>query len=313
MIARAEGSENGTVSCSRRDLWQYRHNDENGLRELPITDIRYVHHPSFCLPGAKDRLWGPHRQEVPMSWYSLPQEINEDGGNGRPKRDTLRAKQEKTLFLRYNYAKYRLSKLPHHRISSRASRIRQEAATWRKRAESTRDQIVHANLPLVPSMAQRYAPSGVEFEDLVSEGNMALLRAIEHFDVSRGFKFSTYACRAIVSCFHRLGAKSQRYRKHVPVNFDPEWQEGDAIDRRHNQQLDSAVASVREVVLRNRADLTGTELAVLLGRFPILAGGTRLTLAQLGKQVGVSNERVRQIEGACLLKLREAMGEHFAT
>ena len=58
----------------------------------------------------------------------------------------------------------------------------------------------------------------------------------EHFDVSRGFKFSTYACRAVLACFHRLGAKERRYRQHVPVQFEPQMQQDDYDQRRHAEQ-----------------------------------------------------------------------------
>ena len=61
----------------------------------------------------------------------------------------------------------------------------------------------------------------MEFADMLGEGNMALLRAVDKFDVSRGFKFSTYACRAILKAFGR-GRKQTKYRQHNPVHFDPE-------------------------------------------------------------------------------------------
>lgn len=313
MIARVESSEPGTINRGHGSSWRCRHKNGTLAKTSVVTDINYVNHPSFRLPDTENKLWGPNRPDIPVSCYSLPQEMDEDDNSQRPRHNKLTAEQEKMLFLRYNYAKYRLSRLLRRKSSTCYGRVRKQLKIWQSRAETIRNQITHANLPLVPSMASRYKSSRAEFADMVSEGSWALLRAIEHFNVSRGFKFSTYACRAILSSFHRLNTKSQIYRKHVPVNFDPELQGGDEIDRRHDQQMDSAAADVRDVVLRNRADLTGTELAVLLGRFPIMAGSTRLTLAQLGRRMGVSNERVRQIEGACLSKLREVMEERFAS
>ena len=51
-----------------------------------------------------------------------------------------------------------------------------------------------------------------EFAEIVSEGNMALMRAVDKFSVDRGFKFSTYACRAILKAFSRTAMKSSRHR-----------------------------------------------------------------------------------------------------
>ena len=70
-------------------------------------------------------------------------------------------------------------------------------------------------------MAKRTRMGDVDFGELVSEGNMALLRAVEKFDIGRGFKFSTYACRAILKAFSRIAMKTNRYRQAFPTEFDP--------------------------------------------------------------------------------------------
>lgn len=310
MIATLENFENRTLRDENKNSGKKRQYADLG--KSATCDMRYIHHPSFCLPGTEERLWGPCGEIVPIFRYNLLPEIDQADTTVRHKQNVLTQKQGKTLFLRYNYAKYRLVKILKRRANSRTAETLSQETLWKDRAEAARDQIVHANLPLVLSMAKRYAPWGVELADLVSEGNMALLRAVECFDVSRGFNFSTYACRAILACFHRMGTRLRNYRKHIPVNYDPELQESDEIDRRHDQQLDMAMANIREAVFRNYAKLTDIELAILLGRFPIHSHGPSFTLTQIGKRLGLSSERVRQIEGSCILKLRDAMEKHPA-
>src|SRR5690606_16387077 len=94
-------------------------------------------------------------------------------------------------------------------------------ATWAGRAAAARGRIVESNLPLVLAMARRAAPAGIDYSDLISEGNFALLRSVDKFDCSRGFKFSTYACRAILKSFSRVMMRNSRYRSRFPVEFDP--------------------------------------------------------------------------------------------
>ena len=76
-------------------------------------------------------------------------------------------------------------------------------------------------MPLVLAMVRRIRMPMVEFVDLISEGNKALLRSVEKFDVSRGFKFSTYACRAILKGFSRLATKTGSYRQHFSHGIRP--------------------------------------------------------------------------------------------
>ena len=268
--------------------------------------LHYIDHPSFSKAGTDTELWGDESGEIAVSAYGLLPEVTDGPTSRTPSRTALSAAQERTLFLRYNYAKYRLNKLARRR-GSRSAKRREEAALWSGRARRAREKIVHANLPLVPAMAKRKAVEGVEFAERVSEGYMAVLRCVEHFDVSRGFKFSTYACRAILACFHRMGSKQQTYRKHIPVEFDPALERDDFTERRHEDQRSDAIESVRRVLKENLAELSEVEEEVVRQRFPVVSTEKPKPLSQIGKALGVSTERVRQIEKTSLGKLREVL------
>ncbi|MBY0243240.1 MAG: sigma-70 family RNA polymerase sigma factor [Burkholderiaceae bacterium] len=87
-----------------------------------------------------------------------------------------------------------------------------------KEYEAARDQLVHANLRLVISIARKYGYSGMALEDLIQEGNIGLLRAVERFDFRRGFKFSTYATWWIRQGITRAIADQVRLIR-VPVHM----------------------------------------------------------------------------------------------
>jgi RNA polymerase sigma factor (sigma-70 family) len=217
--------------------------------------------------------------------------------------------QERTLFLQFNYCRFRVLGL---RRQIDPTLIDREAARqllgWHRKAEAYRDQITNTNLALVLAMAKRTRASSVEFGDLVSEGNMALLRAIDKFDVSRGFKFSTYACRAILKAFSRIGIKNTRLRA-LFTEFDSKSEKSDYLEKKRQTHEEDCVDEVRLIIRENRANLTEMEQDVIAHRFAV--GNDRnstdsetLTLQQVGVIIGVTKERSRQIQNRALEKIR---------
>ena len=150
----------------------------------------------------------------------------------------------------------------------------------------------------------------MEFTELVSEGSMVLLRAAEKFDCGRGFRFSTYACQSILRSFSRLAKKSYRYRSLFSVQWDPALEKDDHLDSKRNETRDLWVSEIRTVMCDNLAGLSGVERSVVEMRFSMTPGhADALTLKQVGKKLGLSKERIRQIQNNALAKLRIAMEE----
>ena len=125
----------------------------------------------------------------------------------------LTREQEAHLFRKMNYLKYQASKLretldvdrPKRRLMDRIENLYEESV-------ATKNQIISANLRLVVSIAKRYIGPAEDFFELVSDGNMSLIRAVEKFDVSRGNRFSTYATWAIMKNFARSIPAVLRHR-----------------------------------------------------------------------------------------------------
>lgn len=274
-------------------------------------EIDYVPHEEFDAPDAEDALFGPEspRIEIPV-WTHFPEDADEISSTGR--RSRLTAAEERTMFKRYNYARYRLAKLIEAQNRRRVASRSAEMIHWYRRAMRTRSDLVRANMALVLAMGKRTRIPNVDFGELVSEGNMALLRSVEKFDVSRGFKFSTYACRAILKAFNRLATKTGRYRQRFPTEFNPDLERSDYDVMKHEMQREDSVDALREILARNRAKLTDVEQTIVIERFAL---GTRKrkgrTLAEVGKMVGLTNERVRQIQNLALEKIRSALDEEY--
>lgn len=285
---------------------------EQGQYRLIPESISLVYHHSFASPSTEEKLYGESASKIDVpAWTHFP-EVPEDIPHVHAKRMTLSAADEVRLFLQYNYARYRLGKL----IVAQQRRVALTRARamllWHERVLQARGAIVRANMALVLAMAKRTRIPNVEFSELISEGNMALLRSVEKFDVARGFKFSTYACRAILKSFNRLATKTGRYRQHFPTEFDPELEQSDQDIRRHEIQREDSVDALREILNRNRAHLSQVEKTIVLERFSIGRDGVKgRTLAEVGQLVGLTNERVRQIQNGALQKIKAALDDDY--
>jgi len=230
----------------------------------------------------------------------------------------LTAAQERVIFTQFNYCRFKVCQLKAE-VGNKPVGITKARTMldWHRKAEAYRDQIAQTNLALVLAMAKRTRMSEVDFGDLVSEGNMALLRAVDKFDVARGFKFSTYACRAILKAFSRSGVKLSKYRQLFPTDFDPKLERSNYMEKKRASHEDDCVDEISTIMDENRAELTDIEQEVIEHRFAL--GQVReqnpeaspLTLEQVGRIIGVTKERVRQIQNKALDKIRSSLEQGY--
>jgi RNA polymerase sigma factor (sigma-70 family) len=245
---------------------------------------------------------------LPMtSWYQPTREEIADQLSGTPQ--LMKGPEEKLMFLRFNYAKRKLNLLQKKAKRDGLTReLAEDVVEWHRRFEHFREYLVRTNLALVLAMAKRTRLGDVDFAEVVSEGNMALMRAVDKFNVDKGFKFSTYACRAILKAFSRTAMKSSRYKTHFPVEFEPEMEKSDWNDRKRDIVEEDCVDELKQIVDRNLAELTDVEQTVIRRRFNWKqAEDAPLTLEEVGKIIGVTKERVRQIQNKALLKIKSVM------
>jgi RNA polymerase primary sigma factor len=171
-------------------------------------------------------------------------------------------------------------------------------------ADKIRDLLIRANIRLVMSIAKRFTSDSDFYEDLVSEGTIAVMNAVEHFDYQRGFRFSTYATQAVRRCYYRMLAKRAKI-KNVTVGSTTEMLDSVPGPEPTGEMSESAVDSLRFKMRDILSVLDTREQTIIQARFGMKDRKPSQTLQKIANQLGVCKERVRQLEQRALRKLRE--------
>jgi RNA polymerase primary sigma factor len=284
--------------------------NEVRARRLLETPLEYMPHPSFDDPDARGEILAPmpeagerpamRLREVPdglppylASLYEAP---------------LLSREQEAHLFRKMNYLKYLAVRL-RDRIVPEEARAADLDELERLQAEAlaVKNQIIRANLRLVVSISKRYLGTTNAFFELVSDGNMSLIRAVEKFDFARGNKFSTYASWAIMRNFSRSIPEEKNRRDRFVTGHDDLFEA--AADDRADEHETEALQRRNQNAVKGMLDhLEERERRIIVSRFG-LGGSGEQTLEQLGRELGVTKERVRQIEARAREKLRRVAVE----
>jgi RNA polymerase sigma factor (sigma-70 family) len=216
--------------------------------------------------------------------------------------------EEVALFLRLNFVKYRATVLRAALDPARPDLpLLNDIELLLAEADRTRNRIWRANLRLVVSIAKRYVNPENSFDDLVSEGNMSLLRAIECFDISRGYRFSTYATWAIRKNYHRAITKRHRERTRF-TTVDASQLAAAQVDTRSTRSPRQAGAT-RHTLAKLLDRLPDRERLVVSARFGFDAGEHPQTLQQIADRLGVCKERSRQLLLRALDRLQKLARE----
>ena len=216
--------------------------------------------------------------------------------------------EEQFYFRRMNWLKFRAA-ADRGRLDRRRATLRQieRVESRLAEAEAVKSVLITANLRLVVSIAKKFVDASWTFEELVSEGNVALMRAVEKFNFALGNRFSTYATYAIQRHFFRLSHRGRQFRKRF-VNDDDALRDRAAAEPatayRSSEQLDV----LKDLFGRFLGELEPRERSIVVARFGF-DGKPPRTFRELGGQMGVCKERIRQIQGRAMDKLRSMAEE----
>jgi len=280
--------------------------NEMRATRLLETKIEAMPHPSFDDPKASAEILAttplpldgkaPRRIKPPegvppylASLYDVP---------------LLSREQEAHLFRKMNYLKYRALKLRDALDPAKATTsVLDEIDRLLEEALSVKNQIIRSNLRLVVSIAKKHVGRADNFFELISDGNMSLIRAVEKFDFARGNKFSTYASWAIMKNFIR-SIPIENHRRDRFVTGHDDLFEAAADNRSDEHEYESAHKRMRDAVKGMLGRLDDRERRIIISRFG-LDGASEQTLESLGRELGVTKERVRQLEARAQNKLRK--------
>jgi RNA polymerase sigma factor (sigma-70 family) len=221
----------------------------------------------------------------------------------------LNREQEAHLFRKFNFLKYKAAKLRKRVNPARATNsTMNEIERLYDQAVALKNQIVRANLRLVVSIAKRHVGQWDNFFELVSDGNMSLIRAVEKFDYARGNKFSTYASWAIMKNFARTIPDEHRQHDRFRTSHSEMFA---ATEERRTDQYEQELAQHQREVQINKIleRLDEREQKIIISRFGLDHSQEAQTLKEVGVEMGVTKERVRQLEARALSKLRIAAEE----
>lgn len=288
---------NRSPATIRRTVHSIRIHDLWGL------PIEYVYHESFDNRALQAEIVGPAPEAPPQRLLKAPSGLPPYLA-GLYEIPLLTREQEAHWFRKLNYLKYQAARLRERldpaRVSSRDLDRLEELL---RLADDVKSVLIRSNLRLVVSVAKQCVRTE-DFLEIVSDGNMALIRAIEKFDFSRGFKFSTYATWAIRNTLAR-SIPAERSHQVRFLTGSEEFFAGSSDGGIDQYKQERTQEQHREAVERILQHLSERERYVLTGRYGLGHGREPQTLEQVGNQLGVTKERVRQLEKRAILKLHD--------
>jgi len=224
----------------------------------------------------------------------------------------LTKEEEVYYFRKMNYLKFKASEVRKNLDPARPKiRDMDEIERLKQQADEVKNFLIRSNLRLVVSIAKKHMKPNVSFFEMVSDGNMSLIRAIEKFDFTRGFKFSTYASWAIM----------KNYARSIPAEHTQMDRFRTGNEEIFHQSSDPRTVGLADELVNHRqhealmgilSQLSSRERDIIISRYGLSEGAAPQTLEQVGTKLGVTKERIRQLEARALAKLREiAETEHL--
>ncbi len=245
----------------------------------------FIHHSTFEEPGA-DHLYGG----VPVDYDGASLGFMPDDAT----RDCAK---------RMHYAAWRIS----------TARTQAETSRWRRRHYDCRDRIVLGNRKLAFRAVQKWGTAPQFADDMAAECQIVLIKAVTEFNPWLGIRFSTYAFTCLMRALSRLSQRqaADRLSRALPLESLPH---GEPSYASQEEPWNPGIATVDKYLRVEHSLLTEREKSVLLRRYQIHGIGSKpATLEQVGRDLGLSKERVRQVQTSALGKLRDALLPAAAT
>ncbi len=284
----------------------YRVINEVRARRLLEHPLEYIQHVSFDDPSAAAEILAPmpnlEQFEAQRKAMRAPKDAPPELAS-LYEMPLLTKEQEQHLFRKMNYLKYQAAKLRARLDPAKArNQAIQQIEDLQDQANAVKDLLINCNMRLVVSIAKRHAGQTDNFFELLSDGNMSLIRAVEKFDYSRGNKFSTYATWAIMKNFARSIPEEKRRRERYVTGHEDLFEA--APDTRSDEQECLASAEQNSHRVNRLLDYLDARERQIIRMRAGLDNSEGMTLEEIGQQLGITKERVRQLNVRIMNKLR---------
>ncbi len=296
----------------------YRVVNEIRAQRLMDQPIDYIYNPSFDepamepiimaeMPGVEDYEESRRQARVPKdappelaSLYETP---------------LLNKEQEQHLFRKMNFLKHKVNqilrgmKTPSGRIDPHKVRTQDldHVDDLLDQIYALKDHLINCNMRLVVSIAKKHSGQTDNFFELLSDGNVSLIRAVEKFDYSRGNKFSTYGSWAIMKNFAR-SIPEEKHRRERYVTGAEELFDIAPDNRTDEQECLASAEQASFKVNRLLEYLDPREREIIRMRAGLDSNAEAMTLEKIGEKLGITKERVRQLNVRAMKKLRSLAG-----
>lgn len=281
------------------------------MRFIPASDFESLERNTTPIDMAVDLMESLRKQTV-EDRQSVTAGLDLDEGpvfrDWNSDAPLLTFEQEQVLFRALNLLRFRVSRI-RSRLSPTAPSKKAMDEIDRKLnlVDQIRGQLVNSNLRLVSSIARNFSSQNGDVDDFSSDGCMILMGAIDRFDYSRGFRFSTYATHSIQRHFFRLWKTRQRRKERFPNTGS------EMLSAVPDRDLELPICDDPQTVVDNLLARAGSVLderehQILLSRFGLKSENSPVrTLREIAADMGLSKERVRQLQLKALEKLRELL------
>jgi len=289
----------------------YRVINEVRADQMIKQPVDYIHDPSFEDPANDAEFTSPMPGEEKFidSHFGMkaPRDVPAELAS-LYEWPLLTKEQEQHQFRKMNYLKYKLNKLKQSidPASVRVGELKQIDELQAK-IGAIKSRLINCNMRLVASIAKKHAHQAESLFELISDGNLSLMRAVEKFNYAFGNKFSTYASWAIMKNFARSIPVELSHRERYITGHE-ELFESKAENRTDEQEVLAQAEQAKNRIAHLLEDLDPRTREVIRMRNG-LDGSAEMTLEQIGQHFGITKERVRQINVRGMKMLREKAAE----
>ncbi len=215
----------------------------------------------------------------------------------------LTAESETALFRQMNYLKFLAAGLRERLDVQHPDRLLMDKIEQLLSAAlDIRDHLIQANLRLAMSIVKKFVTPTLSFDEMLSEGTVTLMQAVEKFDFDRGFRFSTYAYRSISRTAYRLVASAQE--EEARLTRDAEDWAFEQTQEQASSMPEQFWEGLRQLTDAMLQRLDRRERFIIRSRYALGSHRRVRSFQDLADRLGVSKERVRQIEAKAVGKLQ---------